>query len=163
MIQPDGLVVIPCYIRCYTLTRYTHHNCCKHVGKHHSRCANVCTDAVFNVRTYWMAGLAHDAAHFFKFLFILVLFSLAMTLFVRTLPPLSDLGSSLTPALELPSRLSIHKRGRRYPLERTGGTLSNDIRRLFRAPGRHPTRTAVAPVALSIEVLPGGALRERSR
>lgn len=30
-----------------------------------------------------MAGLAHDAAHFFKFLFILVLYSLAMTLFVR--------------------------------------------------------------------------------
>ncbi|TFK34870.1 hypothetical protein BDQ12DRAFT_635810 [Crucibulum laeve] len=31
--------------------------------------------------TYWMAGLAADAAHFFKFLFILVLYSLAMTLF----------------------------------------------------------------------------------
>ncbi|KAI1791502.1 ABC transporter [Ganoderma leucocontextum] len=31
--------------------------------------------------TYWMAGLAHDAAHFFKFLFILVLYALAMTLF----------------------------------------------------------------------------------
>ncbi|KAG6816110.1 hypothetical protein H0H87_008567 [Tephrocybe sp. NHM501043] len=31
--------------------------------------------------TYWMAGLAPDAAHFFKFLFILVLFTLAMTLF----------------------------------------------------------------------------------
>ena len=32
--------------------------------------------------TYWMAGLASDAAHFFKFLFILVLYTLAMTLFV---------------------------------------------------------------------------------
>ncbi|EIW60918.1 uncharacterized protein TRAVEDRAFT_166013 [Trametes versicolor FP-101664 SS1] len=31
--------------------------------------------------TYWMAGLAQDAAHFFKFLFILVLYTLAMTLF----------------------------------------------------------------------------------
>ncbi|KAF8162818.1 hypothetical protein B0H34DRAFT_693057 [Crassisporium funariophilum] len=31
--------------------------------------------------TYWMAGLAPDAAHFFKFLLILVLYSLAMTLF----------------------------------------------------------------------------------
>ncbi|KAL4246145.1 ABC transporter [Abortiporus biennis] len=31
--------------------------------------------------TYWMAGLAHDAAHFFKFLFILVLYTLAMTLY----------------------------------------------------------------------------------
>ncbi|KAJ3849055.1 hypothetical protein EV368DRAFT_48052 [Lentinula lateritia] len=31
--------------------------------------------------TYWMAGLAPDAAHFFKFLFILVLYTLALTLF----------------------------------------------------------------------------------
>ncbi|KAJ6606274.1 hypothetical protein DFH09DRAFT_1119732 [Mycena vulgaris] len=31
--------------------------------------------------TYWMAGLAHDAAHYFKFLFILVLYTLAMTLY----------------------------------------------------------------------------------
>ncbi|KAH9857541.1 hypothetical protein C2E23DRAFT_804715 [Lenzites betulinus] len=31
--------------------------------------------------TYWMAGLAQDAAHYFKFLFILVLYTLAMTLF----------------------------------------------------------------------------------
>lgn len=31
--------------------------------------------------TYWMAGLAHDAAHYFKFLFVLVLYTLAMTLF----------------------------------------------------------------------------------
>ncbi|TFK45642.1 hypothetical protein OE88DRAFT_1669039 [Heliocybe sulcata] len=30
--------------------------------------------------TYWMAGLAHHPANFFKFLFILVLYSLAMTL-----------------------------------------------------------------------------------
>ena len=29
-----------------------------------------------------MAGLVHDAAHFFKFLFILVLYTLAMILFV---------------------------------------------------------------------------------
>ncbi|KAH0830148.1 ABC-2 type transporter-domain-containing protein [Lanmaoa asiatica] len=31
--------------------------------------------------TYWMAGLAHDPAHFFKFLFILVLYTLVMTIF----------------------------------------------------------------------------------
>ncbi|KIP10262.1 hypothetical protein PHLGIDRAFT_101348 [Phlebiopsis gigantea 11061_1 CR5-6] len=36
---------------------------------------------VVSAITYWMAGLAHDAAHFFKFLFILVLYTLAMTLF----------------------------------------------------------------------------------
>ncbi|KAF9265883.1 hypothetical protein L218DRAFT_997259 [Marasmius fiardii PR-910] len=31
--------------------------------------------------TYWMAGLAHSAASYFKFLFILILYTLAMTLF----------------------------------------------------------------------------------
>ncbi|THV02339.1 ABC transporter [Dendrothele bispora CBS 962.96] len=31
--------------------------------------------------TYWMAGLSGDAAHFFKFLFILVLYTLVMTLY----------------------------------------------------------------------------------
>ncbi|KAF8531632.1 ABC-2 type transporter-domain-containing protein [Gautieria morchelliformis] len=36
---------------------------------------------VVSTITYWMAGLAHDAAHFFKFLLILVLYSIAMTLF----------------------------------------------------------------------------------
>ena len=37
-------------------------------------------------RTYWMAGLSPDPANFFKFLFILVLYSMAMTLFVSALP-----------------------------------------------------------------------------
>lgn len=31
--------------------------------------------------TYWMAGLAHDGVHFFKFLFVIVLYTLVMTLF----------------------------------------------------------------------------------
>ncbi|KAG1819763.1 uncharacterized protein BJ212DRAFT_1342871 [Suillus subaureus] len=31
--------------------------------------------------TYWMAGLAHDAVHFFKFLLVIVLYTLVMTLF----------------------------------------------------------------------------------
>lgn len=55
---------------------------------------------VFRDRTYWMAGLAHDAAHFFKFLFILVLYTLVMTLFVSlSLLLLSPFPSShpLTP------------------------------------------------------------------
>ncbi|KAF8968306.1 hypothetical protein BDZ97DRAFT_1974236 [Flammula alnicola] len=36
---------------------------------------------VVSTITYWMAGLAPDAVHFFKFLLILVLYSLSMTLF----------------------------------------------------------------------------------
>ena len=39
-----------------------------------------------------MAGLAHDASHFFKFLFILVLYTLVMTLFVCVL----DVGTHLS-------------------------------------------------------------------
>ncbi|KAG2139030.1 hypothetical protein DEU56DRAFT_801366 [Suillus clintonianus] len=31
--------------------------------------------------TYWMAGLAHDAVHFFKFLLVIALYTLVMTLF----------------------------------------------------------------------------------
>ncbi|KAG2107963.1 uncharacterized protein F5147DRAFT_636201 [Suillus discolor] len=31
--------------------------------------------------TYWMAGLANDAVHFFKFIFVIVLYTLVMTLF----------------------------------------------------------------------------------
>jgi ATP-binding cassette, subfamily G (WHITE), member 2 len=49
------------------------------------RCSFSCLSVLTWSSTYWMAGLAHDAAHFFKFLFILVLYSIAMTLFVRPL------------------------------------------------------------------------------
>ncbi|KAG5643567.1 hypothetical protein DXG03_000662 [Asterophora parasitica] len=42
--------------------------------------------------TYWLAGLAADAAHFFKFLFILVLYTLVMTLFNFLLGALFDNG-----------------------------------------------------------------------
>jgi hypothetical protein len=38
--------------------------------------------AYFIGSVYWMAGLAPEAAHFFKLLFVLVLFTFAMTLFV---------------------------------------------------------------------------------
>jgi hypothetical protein len=53
-----------------------------------------------------MAGLAADAAHFFKFLFILVLYTLAMTLFV------SDISCVISrhinpPFPELPARHSL--------------------------------------------------------
>ncbi|KIY64126.1 hypothetical protein CYLTODRAFT_493393, partial [Cylindrobasidium torrendii FP15055 ss-10] len=36
---------------------------------------------VVSTITYWMAGLAHDAANFFKFLLILALYTLALTLY----------------------------------------------------------------------------------
>jgi len=42
--------------------------------------------------TYWMAGLSPDAARFFKFLLILVLYAISMALYVgfpllHVLPP----------------------------------------------------------------------------
>lgn len=48
-----------------------------------------------------MAGLAGDAAHFFKFLFILVLYTLAMTLYV------SILRSCFFVLLELPQNFLL--------------------------------------------------------
>ena len=56
---------------------------------HHCRIYNVRPSPIFLYdlayfigSVYWMAGLAPDAAHFFKFLFVLVLYTFAMTLFV---------------------------------------------------------------------------------
>lgn len=66
------------------------------------------------LRTYWMAGLAEDAAHFFKFLFILVLYTLVMTLYVRQ----SELNDHIptntvlirTSSLPLSSRMAPSRR-----------------------------------------------------
>ncbi|OBZ75973.1 putative ATP-dependent permease [Grifola frondosa] len=79
--------------------------------------------------TYWMAGLAHDAAHFFKFLFILVLYTLAMTLFN-------------------PPRVSLPQRRHRDPAQCAARAVPNDIRGVLRAPQRHPAGAALAAVAL---------------
>ncbi|GAA6023398.1 hypothetical protein JCM11491_006458 [Sporobolomyces phaffii] len=51
---------------------------------------------LLGVIVYWMVGLSHDAAHFFKFLLILVLYSIAMTLFNFLLAALvSDTGIAI--------------------------------------------------------------------
>ena len=112
-----------------------------------------------------MAGLAHDAAHFFKFLFILVLYTLAMTLFVRLLPSISILHYHLTYArhTELPPRLCLPQRRYRHPGLRTDRTVPDDVRRVLRPLGRHPASSPLAPVALSAEVYPRGTLGERGR
>lgn len=110
-----------------------------------------------------MAGLAHDAAHFFKFLFILILYSLAMTLFVSPLlhtisphsntqlPPEFPLGDSLpewrhcdTPLCSLCS-------------------LSDDFCWLFCAPQRHTPRSSLAAVDLSLKIHPRGFISQRGR
>jgi hypothetical protein len=77
-----------------------------------------------------MAGLAHDAAHFFKFLFIIVLYTLVMTLFVRRyivyriLPPLITDRPYHT---ELLIRNAIPKRRDCHSTFRTFRTLPDDL------------------------------------
>lgn len=85
---------------------------------------------------YWMAGLAPDAAHFFKFLFILVLFAFAMTLFVRynsILSPAWILAHSrhIILSTELPARLYLPQRRYCHPLIRSLQSLYHEwVKRL---------------------------------
>lgn len=110
-----------------------------------------------------MAGLAHDAAHFFKFLFILILYSLAMTLFVsplrNTICPHSN--TQLPP--EFPPGDSLPEwRHRDTPLCSLC-SLSDDFCWLFRAPQRHTPRSSLAAVDLSLKIYPRGFISQRGR
>lgn len=118
--------------------------------------------AEFLDSTYWMAGLAHDAAHFFKFLFILVLYSLAMTLFVRPapLPPSRNAKPGL---VEFPSCDRVPQRGDRHPVFGAHRALPDDVRGILRALERHPSGHPMAAVALPVEIHARGALCQRSR
>jgi hypothetical protein len=59
-----------------------------------------------------MAGLAPDAAHFFKFLFVLVLYTFAMTLFVGSsfsvLPIDSQMFAEFPACLHIPQWWYCH-------------------------------------------------------
>jgi hypothetical protein len=59
-----------------------------------------------------MAGLAPDAAHYFKFLLVLVLYAFAMTLFVGS--SFSVLLTYSKTSAELPARLYIPQRRYRH-------------------------------------------------
>lgn len=77
--QPYRMAPLSVTVRCDTLANYPNNSCFDYVSEHYfllNRPSHTLDS------TYWMAGLAHDAAHYFKFLFILVLYTLAMTLFV---------------------------------------------------------------------------------
>lgn len=59
---------------------------------------------ILGIITYWMVGLSHNAAHFFKFLLILVEYSAAITLFnllLAVLIPQSGLAILLSNVLNL--------------------------------------------------------------
>ena len=108
-----------------------------------------------------MAGLAADPAHFFKFLFILALYTLAMTLFVRTSPLFPSFYTFAKVNLkELPSRNRYQQRRYRHPSLRSFRALPDDICRLLRSPQLHPTCSALVAMALSSQIYPRGAVGE---
>ena len=106
-----------------------------------------------------MAGLANDAAHFFKFLFILVLYTLAMTLFVSDILTIFCLCRPVRP--ELPACHPLPQRWYCHSLICAVCSLPNDIRGFFRPPQFHTSRITLAAVALSSEIYPGSAVCKR--
>lgn len=112
-------------------------------------------------RTYWMAGLAHDTAHFFKFLFILVLYTLAMTLYVSLLLsiPADDIYSrayliNWMPSSELFTRVCIQERRCGDITERPIGFVSDVSSPILNVQGvSHHITTSTFGVPMSIVLL----------
>jgi hypothetical protein len=111
--------------------------------------------------TYWMAGLAPDAALYFKFLFILVLYTLSMTLFVRSISCLVLMYSSLLRPLELPPRDSVQQWRHRDPSFSAHRSIPDDLCGFFRPSHFYTPCAPMAAVVLSAQVCAGSALRER--
>lgn len=114
--------------------------------------------------TYWMAGLAPEAVHFFKFILILVLYSLCMTVFVRRLSINSyNAGSRLIFHMlqELPVRHAVPKRRNRHPSIGPGCSVPDDIRGLLCSPQRYTPCSTMVSVVLSAEICAGGAFSQR--
>lgn len=96
-----------------------------------------------------MAGLAHDASHFFKFLFILVLYTLVMTLFVRPFC-MHMFGPSLV-ATELPSCNTLPQWGYRNPYLGSRSVVPDDLCWILCSPDIHSTSTTVVAMVMSSE------------
>lgn len=84
-LQSNGMACHAVHLRCHPSAYSSHHRCVHNVSwapriLGYAASLTSCVNS-----TYWMAGLAHDPGHYFKFLFILVLYTLIMTLFVRHL------------------------------------------------------------------------------
>ena len=103
-----------------------------------------------------MAGLAHDAAHFFKFLFVLVLYSIAMTLFVY---PHTFFHRRLTDImlLELPPCMPIPQWRSRHFAECTYSTLPADLCWVLCTPWCHTTGAPMATMARTAQIYTRGA------
>lgn len=95
-----------------------------------------------------MAGLAPEAAHFFKFLFVLVLYSLAMTLFVCS--PSYQLHKTDSNFYAEFFTWNILKQWRHCDtLLGVVGTIPNDICRIFCASKLNTPGPSLATVVVS--------------
>ena len=81
--QSNSVAVVSFHLRCAPVTTCPNNHSINNVGLLPLFMEFLSLKTLHS--TYWMAGLANDAAHFFKFLFILALYTLAMTLFVSML------------------------------------------------------------------------------
>lgn len=80
-----------------------------------------------------MAGLAPEAVHFFKFILILALYSLCMTLFVRSFSPIVlQYLADFPRCLEFSIRNTVSKRWHRHPPVGLVCPIPDDLCRLFR-------------------------------
>jgi hypothetical protein len=113
-----------------------------------------------------MAGLAPHPTNFFKFLLILVLFTIAMTIFVRSFPsPRLFIKPILTPVrpAEFPTRSIYIQRRSRPPARRADWAIPNDVCGVLRPPQLDPASAAVATVDVPAQVCARGARGQRGQ
>ena len=119
---------------------------------------------LYFLSTYWMAGLAPHAANYFKFLLILVLYTISMALFVRLSLSLSvSLLEAHILGQEFPPWLSHIGRRPRDSSQRDNGTVPNDVCGLLRPPRLDSAGAAVAAVDVSAQVCARGVIGERGQ
>ena len=103
-----------------------------------------------------MAGLSADAAHFFKFLFVLVLYTLAMTLFVRVFVVDTCLAFLTDQFAELPSCDALPQWRHRHSHLGSDGVIPDDLRWLLCPPEFHSAGATMVAMVVSPkgEILP---------
>jgi hypothetical protein len=99
-----------------------------------------------------MAGLAPHAANFFKFLFVLVLYSMAMTLFVSHSKLKCEPFTELGPKIEFFAWYIIREWGHRYLTLSFVCAIPDDVRRFLCAPRLYTACSAVATVVVPAEI-----------
>ena len=109
-----------------------------------------------------MAGLAPHAANFFKFLLILVLYTIAMTIFVRSFHACTETDPDVR-AAEFPPRSSYIQRRSRTIAQRAERAIPNDVRGFLRPPQLDPAGATVARVDVPAQVCARSARGQRGQ